>query len=137
MIYPNIFSHQYTGINEQCLINHIKRYAWSILYSFYPFTCLKKKKKFRPVYLETCKFYSNMLIFIIFKNLKDLIMRKFSFTYLADPGEAMGCSTNSLVIHWLIQWVSQLFPPEAVLRRHVQTVRDSSSSYKTDYVIVI
>ena len=52
---------------------------------------------------------------------------------LADPGEARGCSINSLVIHSL----SEPFPPTALRRRHAQTVRDSSSSYKIDYVIVI
>ena len=29
------------------------------------------------------------------------------------------------------------FPPTALRRRHAQAVRDSSSSYKIDYVIVI
>ena len=33
--------------------------------------------------------------------------------------------------------VSEPFPPTALRRRHAQTVRDSSSSYKIDYVIVI
>ena len=33
--------------------------------------------------------------------------------------------------------VSQPFPPTALRRRHAQTVRDSSSSYKIDYVIEI
>ena len=33
--------------------------------------------------------------------------------------------------------MSQPFPPTALRRRHAQTVRDSSSSYKIDYVIVI
>ena len=33
--------------------------------------------------------------------------------------------------------VSQPFPPTALRRRHAQTVRDSTSSYKIDYVIVI
>ena len=56
---------------------------------------------------------------------------------LADLGEARGCSTNSLVIHSLINSVSQPFPPTALRRRHAQTVRDRSSSYKIDYVIVI
>ena len=58
-----------------------------------------------------------------------------SLFFLADPGEARGCSTNSLVIHWLIRWFSQPFPPTAVRRRHAQTVRDST--YKIDYVMVI
>ena len=35
------------------------------------------------------------------------------------------------------QSVSEPFPPTALWRRHAQTVRDSTSSYKTDYVIVI
>ena len=33
--------------------------------------------------------------------------------------------------------MSEPFPATALRRRHVQTVRDSSSSYKMDYVIVI
>ena len=33
--------------------------------------------------------------------------------------------------------MSQPFPPIALRRRHAQRVRDSSSSYKIDYVIVI
>ena len=33
--------------------------------------------------------------------------------------------------------MSELFPPIALRRRHAQTVRDSSSRYKLDYVIVI
>ena len=56
---------------------------------------------------------------------------------LADPGEAKGCSTNSLVINSLSQSVSQPFSPTALRRRHALPVRDSSSSYKKDYVIVI
>ena len=57
--------------------------------------------------------------------------------FLADPGDARGCSTNSLVIHWLIHWVSEPLPHTALQRCHSQTVRDSTSSYKIDYVIVI
>ena len=33
--------------------------------------------------------------------------------------------------------MSDPFPPTALRRRHAQTVKDSSSSYKIDYVIVI
>ena len=33
--------------------------------------------------------------------------------------------------------MSEPFPPTALRRRHAQTVRDSSSSYKIDYAIVI
>ena len=57
--------------------------------------------------------------------------------YLADPGEARGCSINSLVIKSFINYVSEPFPPTALQRRHAQTVRDSSSSYKIDYFIAI
>ena len=57
--------------------------------------------------------------------------------FLADPDEARGCSTNSLVINSFTQWVCQPFPATALRRRHAQMVRDISSSYKTDYVIVI
>ena len=49
--------------------------------------------------------------------------------YLADPGEARGCSTNSLVIGSVSQLVSEPFPPAALRRRHAQMVRDSTSSY--------
>ena len=35
------------------------------------------------------------------------------------------------------QWISQPFPPTALRRRHAQIVRDSTSSYKIDNVIVI
>ena len=33
--------------------------------------------------------------------------------------------------------MSEPFPPTALRRRHAQTVRDRSSSYKIDYVIVM
>jgi hypothetical protein len=56
---------------------------------------------------------------------------------LADPGEARGCSINSLVINSLFHSFSQSLLPTALRRRHTQTVRDSSSSFKIDYIIVI
>ena len=52
--------------------------------------------------------------------------------WLADLGEARGCSTNTFVIHSLIDSVGQRFPPTALRRRHTQTVRDRASSYKID-----
>ena len=51
---------------------------------------------------------------------------------LLDPGEARGCSTNTSVINSFINLV-----PTALRRRHAQAVRDSSLSYKIDYVIAI
>ena len=56
---------------------------------------------------------------------------------LEDPGEARGCSTITSVVDSLINSFSQPFPPIALRRRQAQTVRDSSSSYKIDYYIVI
>ena len=38
---------------------------------------------------------------------------------------------------WLIQSVSEHFPPTALPRRNAQTVRDRSLSYRIDYFIVI
>ena len=46
--------------------------------------------------------------------------------FLADPGEARGCSTNSLRINSFIH----PFPPTALRHRHAQTVRDSTYSYE-------
>ena len=56
-----------------------------------------------------------------------------AFVFLADPGEARGCSINSFVINWF----SHPFPLTALRHRHAQTVRDSSLSFKIDYVIVM
>ena len=41
------------------------------------------------------------------------------------------------MINSLISSLSEPFPPTALQRRHAQVVRDSTSSYKIDYVIVI
>ena len=40
-----------------------------------------------------------------------IVLKTWNVICLADPGKAMGCCTNSLVINWLILWVSQPFPP--------------------------
>ena len=58
-------------------------------------------------------------------------------SYLTDPGEARGCSKNSLVIDSSIHSFSQPFPPTALRHHHAQTVRNTTSSYKIDYVIVM
>ena len=55
----------------------------------------------------------------------------FEAAYLADPGEARGCSTNSFVI----DSVTAPFPPTALWRSHAQTISDRSSSNKIYYVI--
>ena len=51
------------------------------------------------------------------------------------PGAAL--QTPSSFIDSFIDPVSEPFPPTALRRSHAQTGRDSSSSYKIDYVIVI
>ena len=48
------------------------------------------------------------------------------------PGQSQG-----LLYTFVIHSFSNPFPPTALWRRHAQTVRDSSSSYKIDYFIVI
>ena len=82
--------------------------------------------------------YNRKMFLMKFTFLEKLIFLCF---FLADPGQARGCSTNSLVINLLInsfsQSVSQPFPPTALRRRHAKRVRGSSSSYKIDYFIVI
>ena len=53
--------------------------------------------------------------------------------YLTPPGKARGCSANIFLSHSLICWLSQDFPPMALLSRHAQMVRNSASRYKIDY----
>ena len=48
---------------------------------------------------------------------------------LADPGEARGCSTNTLQTDWLIHKGDHPFPPLTLQRGHAQIVIDRSSSY--------
>ena len=67
-------------------------------------------------------------------------MHPYTKIFLANPGEARGCSINSLVIHRLIHSLIDSFihpfPPTALRHHHTQTVRDRASSYKIDYVVV-
>ena len=59
---------------------------------------------------------------------------------LSRPGRSQGLLYKHLrysLIHSFIDSVSLPFPPIALRRRHAQTIRDSSSSYKIDYLIVI
>ena len=55
---------------------------------------------------------------------------------ISRPGRSQGLLYKQ-PRHSLINSFSQPFPPTALQRRHAQTVWNSSSSYKTDYVIVI
>ena len=52
------------------------------------------------------------------------------YIYLADTGEARGCSTNTFVTDWLIHPLVKIF----VRRRHAQTVQNGASSHKTYYI---
>ena len=52
------------------------------------------------------------------------------------PGQSQGLLYKQSR-HSLIDSVSHPFPSTALRRRHAQTVRDRSSSYKIDYVIGI
>ena len=55
---------------------------------------------------------------------------------ISRPGQSQGLLYKHLR-NSLINSLSHPFPPKALRRRNAQTVRDSSSSYKIDYVIVI
>ena len=57
--------------------------------------------------------------------------------FLADPGEARGCFTNTPVTYLLTHSLIHPLVPTALQRHHAQMVRDRSSSYKIDYFIVI
>ena len=58
-------------------------------------------------------------------------------TFLADLGEIRGCSKNTFVIHSLIERLRDPLVHTALWRRHAQTVKNRTSSYKIDYFIVI
>ena len=87
----------------------------------------------------------NYVQFSLFKwisqNMKFMKMRGPSRAMMfSRPGQSQGLLNKHLrhwFIHSFIDWVSEPFPPRALRRRHAQTVRDCSSSYKIEYVIVI
>ena len=55
--------------------------------------------------------------------------------FLADPGEARGCSTNSFVIKYVIKYVIKSWFVKIYLRRrHAQMVEDGGFSHKIDYL---
>ena len=53
------------------------------------------------------------------------------------PVISRGCFTNTFVINYFIHCLGHLFPPTNLRHRHVQTVRDSVSSYKIDYIQLV
>ena len=59
---------------------------------------------------------------------------------MAEAGRSQGLLYKHLcdsLIESVGQSVSEPFPPTALRRRHAPIVRDSSLSYKIDYIIVI
>ena len=65
-----------------------------------------------------------------------IIKQKAPVRIISRPGRSQGLLYKHLCdyfIHSFINSVSHSFPPTALHRRHGQTVRDSSSSYKLDY----
>ena len=62
---------------------------------------------------------------------------KIKFYLISRPGQSQGLLYKQpcdSFINSLGQWP---FPPTALRRCHAQTVRDSFSSYKTDYVVLV
>ena len=56
--------------------------------------------------------------------------------YLADPGKATGCSTNSIVMREK-KSVSHSLCSTALWRRQAQPVRNGASGHKIDYLIQV
>ena len=53
---------------------------------------------------------------------------------LADPSKAKGCSTNTFVIHWLSEWVSDPLVKISLRSCHTQTVKNGASNHRTNYI---
>ena len=84
-------------------------------------SCLKKVKIIYLPYYLSHFFLKNPLFDV------DLFSRTFEM-------ESLVCG---IFFEGFPKSVSQPFPPTALWRRHAQTVRDSTSSYKIDYFIMI
>ena len=50
--------------------------------------------------------------------------------YLADPGEASGCSSNTFSIRWLSHPLVKI----SLRRRHAKMVKHGASCHKTNYI---
>ena len=101
-----------------------------------PPVCLERFKQLekKPLFYKVFGFWSSSSIFLVKYQCQSRKKVPYHlWNFFADPVKARGCSTNSL----MIKSVRKPFPPTALWRRHAQTVRDSSSSYKINYVIVI
>ena len=56
---------------------------------------------------------------------------------LADPGEARGCSTNTYVTHWFINWLSNPLVKISLRCRQAQTVKNGAFSHKKNYIEIL
>ena len=50
--------------------------------------------------------------------------------YIKDPGKAMGCSRNTIIIHSLIKSLCPPLPPEYLVICHSQILQDNGPSLK-------
>ena len=66
-----------------------------------------------------------------------LILLHISSSFLADPGEARGCSTVTSVTDWLIHSLTHPLVKISLRRRHVLLVEDVASGQKIDYITVV
>ena len=69
------------------------------------------------------------LIFLKFVGKKNVKKKFVCFFFLADFGEARGCSTNSFVINWLSNPLFKI----SLRCRHALMVEDGAFSHKIDY----
>ena len=70
-------------------------------------------------------------------NLSFCILNSIQFYFLADPGKARCCSTNTFVIHWFINWFIHPLVKISLRRRHGQTVWSGASSHKRNYIDIL
>ena len=54
--------------------------------------------------------------------------------FLADPGKAKGCFIKTLVIHYLIESLTDTLVKISLRRRHALMVQDGAFSHKIDYI---
>ena len=69
-------------------------------------------------------------------NIENYIEKRKQKSIFSGPGRSQGLLYKQ-PHDSLIDSVCHPFPPTALRRRHAQTVRDNTSNYKIDYVIVI
>ena len=116
------------------LIGFISIFAFTLLRKFFfiksalrKIMNFGKKFKFQTVVLAWSAFRRQ-----VYKGLRGLWGS--SKRYLADPGEARDCSTNTSRINWLSRrWFVEI----SLRRRHALTVANDAFSHKIDYVTIL